>query len=145
VIGRREAAAAAFHRRVAADAGLAGRVFVFHDATDTELAYCYRHASALVYPSISEGFGLPLVEALDHGLRVFASDIPVFREIGEGFVSFIPLDDPDVLTGKLRRFCVDGHFDASRRVADFRWPAWRDSVDRLLDIVQEPDDAKATA
>jgi alpha-1,2-rhamnosyltransferase len=149
VIGRREAAAAAFHRRVAADAGLAGRVFVFHDATDTELAYCYRRASALIFPSISEGFGLPLVEALGHGLRVFASDIPVFREIGEGFVSFFPLDDPEVLAGKLRSFCVDGHFDASRAIADFKWPTWRDSVDALLDIVLdivlEPDDAKAMA
>ncbi len=55
-------------------------------------------------PVDSEGFGLPLVEALGYGLRVFASDIPIFREIGEGFVSYFPLDDPEILTGKLRVF-----------------------------------------
>jgi alpha-1,2-rhamnosyltransferase len=145
VIGRRDAAAEGFLRRVGAHAGLARQVFVVHDATDTELAYCYRRASALVYPSISEGFGLPLVEALGYGLRVFASDIPVFREIGEGFVSYFPLDDSDVLTSKLRSFCIDGRFDACRPVSDFTWPTWRDSVDRLLDIVLEPDRAKVPA
>ena len=96
------------------------------------------HAAGLIYPSTTEGFGLPLVEALGHGVRVFASDIPVFREIGEGFVSFFPLDDPQVLTEKLRRFCVDGAFDAPRELAEFRWPTWRQSVDRLLDIVLVP-------
>ena len=145
LIGRRDLAADGFYRRVGAHADLARQVFVFHDATDTELAYCYRRSSALVYPSISEGFGLPLVEALGYGLRVFASDIPVFREIGEGYVSFFPLDDPEVLTGKLRRFCMDGHFDARRPIAEFRWPTWRESIERLLDIVLEPDGASDTA
>jgi O-antigen biosynthesis alpha-1,2-rhamnosyltransferase len=137
VIGKPGRAASAYYSRLKSDADLGRHVHTFHDATDFELAYCYRHAGALVYPSTTEGFGLPLVEALGHGARVFASDIPIFREIGEGFVSYFPLDDPKVLAEKLRRFCVDGVFDAPREAGDFQWPAWRESVARLLDIVLE--------
>ena len=145
VIGKRGSATEAYYSRLHADPELARRVHTFHDATDTELAYCYRHAAALIYPSTTEGFGLPLVEALGHGTPVFASDIPIFREVGEGFVSYFPLDDPQVLTDKLRRFCVDGAFDAPRPVADFRWPTWRGSVERLLDVVLEPQTEEQSA
>ncbi len=61
---------------------LNSRLFVFHDANDAELQHAYQHASALVFASEVEGFGLPLVEALAHGLPVVATDIPIFREIG---------------------------------------------------------------
>ncbi len=57
-------------------------LFVFHDLSDNELQYCYERAKALVTTSVAEGFGLPLVEALGRGLPVFASDIPVYREVG---------------------------------------------------------------
>ncbi len=44
-------------------------------------------------PSFAEGYGLPLAEANAAGVRVIASDIPVFREIAEGsFVSLSPID-----------------------------------------------------
>ena len=145
VVAKRGLGTNAFHAYLNADPELARSVHAFHDATDTELEYCYRHAAGLVYPSTTEGFGLPLVEALGHGLPVFASDIPIFREIGEGFVSYFPLDDPEILTGKLRRFCVEGLYDAPRPIAEFRWPAWGECVDRLLDIVQQQDGAKVSA
>ncbi len=67
-------------------------LFWLNDATDTELAFCYRNARALVYPSIIEGFGLPLVEALYYGCPVLASDIPVFHEIGGDHCTYFSLE-----------------------------------------------------
>jgi glycosyltransferase involved in cell wall biosynthesis len=50
-------------------------------------------ARALLMPSFAEGYGLPLAEANAAGVRVIASDIPVFHEIAEGsFVSLSPID-----------------------------------------------------
>ncbi len=46
-----------------------------------ELARVYAHASVVLVPSIAEGFGLPVIEALACGTPVIANDIPVFREI----------------------------------------------------------------
>ena len=48
---------------------------------DDELAWLYRHAQALLFPSLYEGFGLPPLEAQAAGTPVIASDIPALREV----------------------------------------------------------------
>ncbi len=62
-----------------------------------ELAILYREASAFVFPSLSEGFGLPPLEAMSQGVPVIVSDIPVFREIyQDAAVFFDPLNPNDI-------------------------------------------------
>lgn len=51
------------------------------DVDDERLAALYSGAIALLQPSRFEGFGLPILEALQHGCPVIASDLPVFREV----------------------------------------------------------------
>jgi glycosyltransferase involved in cell wall biosynthesis len=59
------------------------------DCSDTELAGILQGARALLFPSFVEGYGIPLVESLQLGTPVIASDIPVFREIGQDVPDFI--------------------------------------------------------
>lgn len=62
-----------------------------HHVSHDILAQLYFHAVALVNPSLSEGFGLPLIEAQYCGCPVIASDIPVFRELlGTSYTAFDP-------------------------------------------------------
>ncbi|HEU0202520.1 MAG TPA: glycosyltransferase, partial [Burkholderiaceae bacterium] len=50
---------------------------------------------ALLFPSFVEGYGLPLLEALQAGTPVIASDLPVFREIAGRIPEYVdPLDGP---------------------------------------------------
>ena len=56
--------------------------------SDDELVHLYSKASAFIFPSLYEGFGLPLLEAMNFNLPIAASDIPVFHEIGESKISF---------------------------------------------------------
>jgi glycosyltransferase involved in cell wall biosynthesis len=58
-----------------------------------EKAVLLANAEIFVYPSLYEGFGLPILEAMDFDLPVACSDIPVFREIyKDGVAYFDPLD-----------------------------------------------------
>lgn len=69
------------------------RLFWFDGASDNDVSYAYKSATAIVSMSLAEGFGLPLAEAARLNKPVICSDIPVFREVGgEGAVYFTPLD-----------------------------------------------------
>lgn len=105
----------------------------FDDVGDTDLALAYRQASALIFPSIVEGFGLPLVEALGQGLPVIASDIPVFREIAGDHGRYFPPADAQALAG-----AVKAHLAASSDTCSspFRWPTWEESARQLLTTLQ---------
>lgn len=56
-------------------------VTIKHAVNDNELFALYESATAFVYPSLSEGFGLPGIEAFLAGTPVLASDIPIFHEV----------------------------------------------------------------
>jgi glycosyltransferase involved in cell wall biosynthesis len=72
-------------------AGLAQRVVLLSGISDAELHWCYRHCELLFAPSIVEGFGLPVAEALLVGCRIVCSDIPAFRELGGDHCRYVPL------------------------------------------------------
>ena len=80
------------------------RLFWYQDASDDEVQYMYRHARALTYPSLAEGFGLPIVEALHQGTPVLASDTPIHREVGGENISYFSLESLTDLASKLRQF-----------------------------------------
>jgi len=63
---------------------------------------CLSEAALLVQPSLYEGFGFPPLEALVLGTRALISDIPVFKEIYEGFpVVFFHAGDAEDLKNKM--------------------------------------------
>jgi glycosyltransferase involved in cell wall biosynthesis len=56
------------------------------------LQWCYCNSQLLLAPSLVEGFGLPVAEALLAGCPVVCSDIPAFRELGGDRCLYIPLN-----------------------------------------------------
>ncbi|MFW9079917.1 glycosyltransferase family 4 protein [Pseudomonas sp. P2757] len=109
------------------------RLFMFNDLSDTSLEHAYAHASALVFPSFVEGFGLPLVEAMQRGLPAMGSDIAVFREIGGEFMAYFDLQDPQSLADLVTGFERSGEFPAARNVADWQWIGWREASLQLAE------------
>ena len=65
------------------------------------LAQLYAHAAAFVLPSSHEGLPIALLEALSHGTRALASDIPGNREIGLSDACYFPCGDVHTLASKL--------------------------------------------
>jgi glycosyltransferase involved in cell wall biosynthesis len=97
--------------------------------SDAELHAFLRGARALLFPTLVEGYGLPLVEALSAGTPVIASDIAVFHEIGQEVPDFIdPLDGPAWLRAIIAYAEVDSPArDAQmKRLSAYRAPTWDD-------------------
>ncbi len=112
------------------------RLFMFNDLSDAELEYCYRSSRSLVYPSYVEGFGLPLVEAMQRCLPVMASDIPVFREIGGDFVAYFDPDQPQTLVALIMDFEKKGIFPAARKLEEWSWLNWEDSAKLFFNAIK---------
>jgi glycosyltransferase involved in cell wall biosynthesis len=89
VIGQRGWEAEDVFNRLDRDEKLRDSVIELNECSDEDLARHLATARALLFPSLAEGYGLPLVEALGSGVPVIASDLPVFREIGAGIPTFI--------------------------------------------------------
>jgi glycosyltransferase involved in cell wall biosynthesis len=109
--------------------GLRGTVIEHNSLSDDAMVRLLRGASALVLPSFAEGFGFPLIEALQLGIPALCSDIPALRETGGAVPEFLdPLDGPgwraailDYATpGSPRRAAQIG------RLAGWKAPCWRD-------------------
>lgn len=108
---------------------LRGAVKEVGTCSDAELKDHLRNARALLFPSLIEGYGLPLIEALAFGTPVIASDLAVFHEIGQEVPEFIdPLDGP-----RWQAAILDYARPRSpRRVAQlsrlerYRTPSWHD-------------------
>lgn len=79
------------------------KFFWFDNASDELLTKLYQGCSGVLYPTLAEGFGLPLAEALIHGRPILARDLPVFREAASPLISYFDDDAP----GKLAHAIID--------------------------------------
>lgn len=109
-------------------AALKGNVRELGDCDDEELARLISGARALLMPSFAEGFGLPVVEALQLGTPVIASDLPVFREIAGIIPTYLEPTDGAGWERTIVSFLADG---AERQrqltmVRGYRAPGWVD-------------------
>jgi glycosyltransferase involved in cell wall biosynthesis len=88
---------------MARERGLAeGRVRLLGRLSDAELAGVLRRASVLAVPSLAEGFGLPLLEAMAAGVPVVHSDVPALAEVAGGAGAAVPRGDAAALAVALR-------------------------------------------
>ncbi len=66
-----------------------GRFLILNHVTDTQLSLLYSHAEFTLYPSLYEGWGLPLAESLAHGKFCLASNSSSLPEVGGSLVEYI--------------------------------------------------------
>lgn len=109
------------------DERLRGHVVELNDCSDERLAQHLGSARALLFPSFAEGYGLPLVEALDSSVPVIASDLPVLREIGGNIPVFLEPDNQPAWEAAILDY-ADPHSAARaaqlKRLEAFRTPDW---------------------
>lgn len=108
------------------------RLSTVFDATDAELAFAYTNCRALVFPTLAEGFGLPLVEARVRGCPVIASDLPALMEVADEGVHFFRTGDRQQLLAVLRRHLACDQRPAAGRMKGYTWD---DSAREFLGIL----------
>lgn len=105
---------------------LSGTDFRAEWAKDGELPHYYAGATALVYPSLYEGFGLPLLEAMACGCPVVTTDVGILREVGGDAPLYFNPNDPTDLPEKMLAVRDDATRTAMRergyrRSQEFSW------------------------
>jgi glycosyltransferase involved in cell wall biosynthesis len=86
---------------------LTSRVAVLGYVPPERLSALYQAASALLFPSLEEGFGLPVLEAMAHGLPVVASRTASLPEVGGDAALYVDPQDPRDIADKVRRAVED--------------------------------------
>lgn len=99
------------YQRQAAQMGLSAEDLVFTGyVSDEEMASLYRESAAFIFPSLYEGFGLPLVEAMAHGAAVIGSDNSSMREIINRTDAVFNAEDPQDIARVLNNVLTDRYF-----------------------------------
>lgn len=109
------------------------KLLTLFDATDAEIALAYERCRALVFPSLAEGFGLPLVEARVRGCCVIASALPALAELADAGVFLFPVGDKSTLLTMLRDHSARDHRSQVGRMPAF---TWNDSAQQLLGVTK---------
>lgn len=124
-----------------ADPLLRDDVLVLNSVTDGQLAWLYRHCEFTVYPSIYEGWGLPVVESLAYGKLCLSSDAASLPEAGGRWAEYLDPHDAPAWEERLAFFMAEPAQLAERneRIArEFRAPAWSGTAESVHRVVLGP-------
>jgi glycosyltransferase involved in cell wall biosynthesis len=113
--------------------------FIQHNLTDNQLIYAYQHAKCLVVPSLYEGFGLPVLEAMGCGCPVVSSNSSSLPEVGgDAVVYFNPIDQAEMGKQILSVLSSTKLREALTRKGMIRVKrfSWQETANRTLSIYQ---------
>jgi glycosyltransferase involved in cell wall biosynthesis len=114
-------------RELAQECGVAARVRFPGYVPDDELEALWRLAGCFAFPTLAEGFGLPVLEAMQRAVPVACSDIPVLREVCGDAVCYFDPHDPGSAAGSILAALDDDALRAGGRERASRY-SWRDAA-----------------
>lgn len=105
------------------------------DATDDDVSYAYQKCYALLFASVFEGFGLPLIECATARKPILARSSEVAHEIIGRFALYFDGTYPDLHDKILELEREDELYRAKiRELDDFAWPVWEDMVPEVFSV-----------
>ena len=107
------------------------------NVSDGDLVKLYNQCSVFVFPSLYEGFGIPVLEAFSCRAPVIASDIPVFREIGGDAPFYFTPSDPEDLANKINKVVTSPQIAKlmkTRGAERLQYFSWQRSCDEYLKL-----------
>jgi glycosyltransferase involved in cell wall biosynthesis len=134
IIGQRGWEADDVFEQLDRNAKLRGHVVELNRCSDAEVAKHLASARALLFPSLVEGFGLPLIEALAAGVPAIVSDLPVFREICGNVPDYLDPSNTGAWCEAVLDYAAPISAARERQVArlkGFKAPTWQQHFQRV--------------
>ena len=106
---------------------LSDRISVLGHVSDADLSVLMSQAEMLVFPSLHEGFGLPVIEAMAHGTPVVTSDLSAIPEVAGDAVLYADAENPADIAAQIFAVLSDSrlrmqlHRAGLARAASYRW------------------------
>jgi len=117
--------------------GLTNDVTPLGYVSDDELAWLYRNCHAFVYPSLYEGFGLPVLEAMTLGAAVITSNVSSLPEVAGDAALYVDPSNTSDITRAFKRLAGDGDLRERLKamaVEQSRKFSWERSAARILAV-----------
>jgi glycosyltransferase involved in cell wall biosynthesis len=107
---------------------------------DESLGALLSGATALVFPSLFEGFGLPPLEAMACGTPVISTDAPAMSEVLAGAATLVPVRDPGAIAAEALRLLGDPGLRAERSARGIEFASrfsWQRTAEETIDVYRE--------
>jgi hypothetical protein len=117
-----------------------GSIVQLNHVSDTELAYLYRQALFCIFPSLYEGWGLPVGEALAMGKAVVASGEGSLPEVGGDLVHYLPAWNPYEWADTIQAYVEHPELiaESERKVrAGYKPRQWSDTARTVRELIEE--------
>src|SRR5471030_50280 len=110
------------------------RLFWLAGVSDQMLLQLYQSSAALLAASEGEGFGLPLIEAAQHGLPIIARDLPVFREVAGEHAYYFDGLEAAALADAISAWLALHQAGQAPASDGMPWLTWQQSAAQLIDV-----------
>ena len=113
-------------------------VIEINNCSDDDLAKWLSFAQALLFPSFAEGYGIPLIESMNLGTPVIASNLSVFHEIADDLPLYLNPSAPHEWEQAIEDYCNSFHADRQRQIQILKgyqpisWEAHFDKIDASI-------------
>ena len=125
-----------FFQALIATNNLDGKIQIMEDISDTQLKWLYDNCTFTIYPSLYEGWGLPVSESLEHGKVCVTSRVASLPEVAGDLGVYIPIDNAVEATAIVRHLIEDkaGREALEARIkAEYKPDSWHDVAGRIID------------
>lgn len=113
------------------------RVEILGHVSLAELTAYYRGAQCFVLPSLYEGFGLPVVEAMASGTPVVSTTVSAIPEVAEGAAILVPIKDPGALADGILRALGERDRLVAAGLERAKRYSWSEMCRRTLNVYRE--------
>ncbi|MCR4636577.1 MAG: glycosyltransferase family 4 protein [Butyrivibrio sp.] len=113
------------------------RLFAFFEGmNDASIDYLYKNCSVLAFPSFAEGYGLPIVEALQRDVPVVAANINVSREVGGEYCRYADVQNEDEWIDAIN-YCLNNNDSLKKKISEYQPTSWDEVVDIIVGIFRK--------